>query len=122
MLCHVGAEETLGSFTENLRGASAGDTRQFASSYPDDYPDPKLAGKSYDYTVEVRGIKEKKLPELNDEFAKDQARGTRTANRPDGCRHIYSRRAAQEDSGKPESRPRSMRKACRHANEFWPSW
>jgi trigger factor len=73
VLCHIGAEETLGSFTENLRGASAGDTRQFASSYPDDYPDSKLAGKSYDYTVEVRGIKEKKLPELNDEFAKDQA-------------------------------------------------
>jgi trigger factor len=73
VMCHVGAEETLGSFTENLRGASAGDTRQFASSYPDDYPDPKLAGKSYDYNVEVRGIKEKKLPELNDEFAKDQA-------------------------------------------------
>jgi trigger factor len=73
VLCHIGAEETLGSFTENLRGASAGDTRKFASSYPDDYPDSKLAGKSYDYTVEVRGIKEKKLPELNDEFAKDQA-------------------------------------------------
>jgi len=73
VLCHVGAEETLGSFTENLRGANPGETKRFASSYPDDYPDPKLAGKSYDYTVEVRGIKEKKLPELNDEFAKDQA-------------------------------------------------
>jgi trigger factor len=73
VLCHIGAEETLGSFTENLRGATAGETKQFASGYPDDYPDAKLAGKNYDYTVEVRGIKEKKLPELNDEFAKDQA-------------------------------------------------
>ena len=43
------------------------------SRYPDDYPDQKLAGKTYDYTVEVQGIKEKKLPELNDEFAKDAA-------------------------------------------------
>jgi trigger factor len=73
VLCHIGAEETLGSFTENLRGVSPNDTRQFSSSYPDDYPDPNLAGKSYDYNVEVRGIKEKKLPELNDEFAKDQS-------------------------------------------------
>jgi trigger factor len=73
VLCHIGAEETLGAFTENLRGANPGETKQFASSYPDDYPDPKLTGKSYDYIVEVRGIKEKKLPELNDEFAKDQA-------------------------------------------------
>ena len=73
IMCHIGAEETLESFTENLRGASPGDTKKFRSQYPDDYPDQKLAGKAYDYTVEVQGIKEKKLPELNDEFAKDAA-------------------------------------------------
>jgi trigger factor len=73
ILCHIGAEETLESFTENLRGASPGDTKKFRSQYPDDYPDQKLAGKAYDYSVEVQGIKEKKLPELNDEFAKDAA-------------------------------------------------
>ena len=73
VLCHIGAEETLESFTENLRGANVGDTKTFPAKYPDDYPDPKLSGKTYDYTVEVLGIKEKKLPELNDEFAKDVA-------------------------------------------------
>jgi trigger factor len=73
ILCHIGAEETLESFTENLRGTSPGDTKKFRSQYPDDYPDQKLAGKAYDYAVEVQGIKEKKLPELNDEFAKDAA-------------------------------------------------
>ena len=73
ILCHIGAEETLESFTENLRGASPGDAKKFRSQYPDDYPDQKLAGKAYDYAVEVQGIKEKKLPELNDEFAKDAA-------------------------------------------------
>jgi trigger factor len=73
ILCHLGAEETLESFTENLRGANPGETKSFSAKYPDDYPDPKLAGKTYDYSVEVQGIKEKKLPELNDEFAKDTA-------------------------------------------------
>jgi trigger factor len=73
ILCHIGAEETLESFTENLRGTNSGETKKFRSQYPDDYPDQKLAGKAYDYTVEVQGIKEKKLPELNDEFAKDAA-------------------------------------------------
>jgi trigger factor len=73
IMCHLGAEETLGSFTENLRGAKPGETRQFEAKYPDDYPDAKLAGKTYNYSVEVQGIKEKKLPELNDEFAKDEA-------------------------------------------------
>jgi len=71
ILVNIGAEETLGAFTENLRGANTGDTRQFEAKYPDDYPDQKLAGKTYNYSVEVQGIKEKKLPELNDEFAKD---------------------------------------------------
>ena len=74
ILCHLGSEETLASFTENLRGATAGETKKFEARYPDDYPDPKLAGKTYDYSVDVQGIKEKKLPELNDDFAKDAAR------------------------------------------------
>jgi len=73
VLCHIGSEETLESFNENLRGAKAGETKNFAAKYPDDYPDPKLGGKTYNYTVEVLGIKEKKMPELNDEFAKDVA-------------------------------------------------
>ncbi len=79
VLCHVGAEETLASFTENLLGAAVGETKRFEARYPDDYPDPKLAGKSYNYAVEVRAIKEKRLPELNDEFAKDISSGGKDA-------------------------------------------
>jgi trigger factor len=73
VLVPLGAEETLGAFTEHLRGASPGEIKRFAVAYPADYPDSKLAGKTFDYTVEVQAIKEKKLPELNDEFAKDVA-------------------------------------------------
>ena len=73
IMCHIGAEETLESFTENLREANPGETKKFQSKYPDDYPDQKLAGKTYDYSVEVLAIKEKKLPEVSDEFAKDAA-------------------------------------------------
>jgi trigger factor len=73
IMCHVGAEETLESFTENLRGASAGETKKFRTEYPADYPDEKLKGKTYDYSVEVQAVKEKKLPAVNDEFAKEVA-------------------------------------------------
>ncbi len=69
----LAAEETLASFTENLRGANVGETKRFEATYPEDYPDEKLKGKKYDFAAEVQGIKEKKLPELNDEFAKDAA-------------------------------------------------
>jgi trigger factor len=71
VLCHVGAEETMEPFNVNLRGANAGDHKNFDVEYPADYPDAKLAGKKFHYSVDVLGIKTKKLPELNDEFAKD---------------------------------------------------
>ena len=76
VLCHVGAEETMEPFNENLRGANVGDHRNFDVNYPADYPDAKLAGKLFHYDVDVLGIKTKKLPELNDEFAKDVSDAT----------------------------------------------
>jgi trigger factor len=71
VMCHIGSEETLDTFNQNLRGAKTGEQRSFDLAYPTDYPDPKLAGKTYGYVADVTAIKEKKLPELNDEFAKD---------------------------------------------------
>jgi len=76
VLCHVGAEETMEPFNENLRGANIGDHKDFDVNYPADYPDPKLAGKLLHYSVDVLGIKTKQLPELNDEFAKDVSEAT----------------------------------------------
>jgi trigger factor len=71
VLCHVGAEETMEPFNTSLRGANIGDHKEFDVEYPADYPDEKLAGKKFHYAADVTGIKTKKLPELNDEFAKD---------------------------------------------------
>ncbi len=71
VLCHIGAEETMAPFNENLRGVNIGDHKDFDVPYPADYPDAKLAGKTFHYSVDVLGIKTKKLAELNDEFAKD---------------------------------------------------
>jgi trigger factor len=76
VLCHIGAEETMAPFNENLRGVNIGDHKDFDVPYPADYPDAKLAGKTYHYSVDVLGIKTKKLPELNDEFAKDVSDAT----------------------------------------------
>ncbi len=71
VLCQIGAKETMEAFTENLRGAKPGEQKHFEVVYPADYPDPKLAGKTYRYAVDVLAVKEKKRPELNDEFAKE---------------------------------------------------
>jgi len=70
VLIEMGGKNTVAEFTQNLIGASAGEERTFDVSYPEDISDKRLAGKTFVYTVKVNGIKQKSLPELNDEFAK----------------------------------------------------
>jgi len=76
VMCHVGAEETMQPFNENLLGANVGDHKTFDVDYPADYPDAKLASKKFHYDADVTAIKVKKLPELNDDFAKDVSDAT----------------------------------------------
>ena len=71
ILVEIGGQGTMPEFTENLRGASAGDERTFDVHYPQDFSDQRLAGKTFSYTVQVKAVKQKTLPELNDQFAKD---------------------------------------------------
>jgi len=68
---HVGGEETLAGFSDNIRGLSPGDEREFEIKYPEDYGDEKLAGTTVGFRARVKGIRRKELPELNDEFARD---------------------------------------------------
>ena len=70
VLVEIAGGNTMPEFTEHLRGATPGDERTFDVSYPDDTQDKRLAGKTFSYAVKVQAIKQKSLPELNDEFAK----------------------------------------------------
>jgi trigger factor len=70
VLVEIAGGNTMPEFTEHLRGANPGDERTFDVSYPDDTQDKRLAGKTFSYAVKVQAIKQKSLPELNDEFAK----------------------------------------------------
>ena len=71
VLVEIAGKNTMPEFTENLRGANAGDERSFDVTYPEDSSDKRLAGKTFLYTVKVHSLKEKHLPELNDGFAKE---------------------------------------------------
>lgn len=70
VLVEIGGKNTMPEFNEHLRGANAGDERTFDVNYPEDAEDKRLAGKTFTYTVKISGIKQKSLPEFNDEFAK----------------------------------------------------
>ena len=67
----IGDGKTLPEFNEHLRGKSPGDEVDFEVRYPDDFSNQKLAGKTVSFHAEVKGLREKELPELNDDFAAD---------------------------------------------------
>ena len=71
VLVEIGGKNTMPEFTEHLRGASSGDEEGFEVKYPEDSSDKRLAGQTFDYTVKVLSLKQKNLPELNDDFAKE---------------------------------------------------
>jgi trigger factor len=61
----------LPGFAEKLEGMSKGEEKSFVLSYPPDYEIKELAGKEHAFKVTVKEIKEKNLPEIDDDFAKN---------------------------------------------------
>ncbi len=68
-VAEIGGRNTLKEFTENLLGVRVGEEKTFSVEYRPDYPEKTLAGKTVEYTVKVDAIKQKELPEFDDEFA-----------------------------------------------------
>ena len=67
----IGDEATMKEFSENLRGASPEEEREFEVTYPEDYDRENLRGRTVKFKAVVKHVRRKELPELNDEFAKD---------------------------------------------------
>lgn len=55
---------------QNITGLMPGETRVFTVDYPLDHSDSSLAGKKVEYTVKILAIREKRLPEIGDDFAR----------------------------------------------------
>jgi trigger factor len=67
----LGAKANPPGFDEQLLGLEPNATKAFTLHYPADYPIGELANTDVSYTVTVKGLKRRVLPELDDEFAKD---------------------------------------------------
>jgi trigger factor len=70
-MLEVGGGELLEDFEKNLVGMSAGERKQFAVTFPMDYDEESLQGQSVLFRVHLKEIKERELPPLDDEFAKE---------------------------------------------------
>jgi trigger factor len=67
----LGAEGLLPEFDAALAGAKAGDERTVELTFPDDHQPEEIAGKTASFALTVKEVREKQLPELNDEFASE---------------------------------------------------
>ena len=69
VLVELGSGRLVPGFEEQLEGGAPGDTREVKITFPDEYGAEHLAGKEAVFEVEVKEVKEKRLPELDDDFA-----------------------------------------------------
>jgi trigger factor len=67
----LGGEGLLPEFDAELTGAAAGDERTVAVTFPDDHRPEQLAGQTAIFEVTVKEVREKNLPELDDDFASE---------------------------------------------------
>jgi trigger factor len=65
----LGSGRLIPGFEDQLKGVGAGEERTVELAFPDDYPAEQLAGQDASFAVEVKEVKEKRLPELDDDFA-----------------------------------------------------
>jgi trigger factor len=66
----LGAKQFIDGFEEGIVGMKIGDTRELQLKFPDEYQAKDIAGKPVTFTVTLKSIKAKELPEVNEEFAK----------------------------------------------------
>ncbi len=94
----------LPGFSEHLVGLGAGEEKEFTLSYPEDYRLKDLAGKEIGFKVKLVEVKEKHLPDLDDEFVSslgedlDSVEGLRR-HAAEGLQKVAQDRAAREHEG-----------------------
>lgn len=67
----AGHQDNEKALNENLIGLKAGEQTHFTIQYEKGHKNKKLAGQEIEYNLKIESIKEKKLPDINDDFAKD---------------------------------------------------
>lgn len=72
-LLELGSDSLIDGFEEGLIGAAAGEDRDVAVTFPEEYGAENLAGKDAVFKVKVKEVREKQLPELDDDFAADNS-------------------------------------------------
>jgi trigger factor len=103
-LVEVGGKDTIPAFTEALRGAMPGQELKAEVVYPANYGEGKLAGKTVSYDLEVKAIKKRTLPDLDDNFAQELGNYESMADLEARVREHMTNRKRREVEGETRER------------------
>ena len=115
----VGGGNLIPGFEEELEGLKAGDEKTFGITFPEDYHAEELAGQPAQFTVTVKEVKEKIVPELDDAFAADVSEFETMDELRNDVRERLQ--AAAEAGSEREFRAFAVEKAVEHATLAVPS-
>jgi trigger factor len=92
----LGKEMLLPGFDAHIIGLNPGETKEFSLDIAADYGDTQVAGKTIAFKIDFKTIKEKVLPELNDDFAKDVGEYESLDQLKEAARKAISQRKRQQ--------------------------
>jgi len=95
-LVELSAGKFITGFVEGIVGMNPGETREVAVTFPEDYPMKELAGKSAVFTITVKELKTKELPELDDDFAAEASEFETLAQLRESLEAQFKENAATE--------------------------
>ena len=98
----IGSHSFIDTFEEQIIGMNIGDEKEINVTFPEEYHVDELKGKPAMFNVSVKEIKEKQLPELNDEFAQDVSDFDTLAEYKDDLKNKIADRKSREAKAKQE--------------------
>lgn len=98
----IGSHSFIDNFEEQIIGMNIGDEKEINVTFPEEYHAEELKGKPAVFKVKVKEIKEKQLPELNDEFAQDVSDFDTLAEYRDDLKKKIETRKSNEAKAKKE--------------------
>ena len=99
----IGSHSFIDTFDEQMIGMNIGEEKELNVTFPEDYHAENLKGKPATFKVTVKEIKEKQLPELDDDFAQDVSDFDTLAEYKDDLKKKIAERKESEAKAKKES-------------------
>jgi trigger factor len=93
----LGSDSLIPGFEENIEGMRRGESKTFRLKFPADYHEADMSGKEAEFSVTLNELKEKKVPELNDELAKTMGYESVADFRKKAHTHLIAERTREVD-------------------------